>query len=168
AGTPLGLKAKAIMDDGGLVGDDITVGLVRERLAEPDTAGGFMLDGFPRTIPQAEALEAILAESARPLEAVVLLEVPDEVIERRIVGRRQDPQTEKLYHLDYDPPPADIAARVIQRSDDTAEKCRERLSVYHAQTAPLIPFYDSRGVLKRVDGLASPDEVTERIVAALT
>ncbi|MEO0602648.1 MAG: adenylate kinase [Myxococcota bacterium] len=168
AGTPLGLKAKAIMDEGGLVGDDVTVGLVRERLAESDTADGFMLDGFPRTIPQAEALEQILADSGRPLQAVVLLEVPDDAIERRTVGRRQDPETKKLYHIEYDPPPADIADRVIQRSDDTAEKCRERLSVYHAQTTPLIPFYASRGVLKRVDGVASPDEVTERIVAALT
>ncbi len=168
AGTPLGLKAKAIMDSGGLVSDDITVGLVRERLAEPDTAEGFMLDGFPRTIPQAEALEQMLAEAGRPLQAVVLLEVPDEVIERRIVGRRQDPETKKLYHLDFDPPPPEIADRVIQRSDDTAEKCRERLAVYHGQTAPLVPFYESRGLLRRVDGLASPDEVTERIVAALS
>ena len=167
AGTPLGLKAKEIMDQGGLVGDDITVGLVRERLAEPDTETGFMLDGFPRTIPQAESLEQILTEAGRPLQAVVLLEVPDEVIVQRIVGRRQDPQTKKIYHLDFDPPPPEIAARVIQRSDDTEEKCKERLAVYHAQTAPLIPFYESRGVLRRVDGLAAPDEVTERIVAAL-
>lgn len=167
AGTPLGLKAKQIMDAGGLVGDDVTVGLVRERLAQPDTANGFMLDGFPRTIPQAEALEQILSEAGRPLQAVVLLEVPDDVIVNRIVGRRMDPETKKIYHLDFDPPPAEIAARVVQRSDDTEEKCNERLAVYHAQTAPLIPFYDTRGVLRKVDGLASPDEVTERIVTAL-
>jgi len=168
AGTPLGREAKAVMDAGKLVGDDITVGIVRERLAEPDTANGFMLDGFPRTLPQAEALEAILAESGRPLQAVVLLEVPDEVIVRRIVGRRQDPETKTIYHLDFDPPPPEIADRVVQRADDTEQKCNERLAVYHAQTAPLVPFYESRGVLRRVDGLGSPDEVTERIVAALT
>jgi len=168
AGTPLGLEAKAIMDAGGLVGDDVTIGLVRERLVEPDAAGGFMLDGFPRTILQAESLERILGEAERPLQAVLLLEVPDEVIVQRIVGRRQDPVTKEIYHLEFNPPPAEVADRVVQRSDDTEEKCMERLSVYHAQTAPLVPFYESRGVLRRVDGLARPDDVTQRIVAALS
>lgn len=167
AGTPLGLQAKELMDQGLLVGDDLTVGLVRDRISEPDTDKGFMLDGFPRTMVQAEALQTMLADLGRPLEAVVLLEVPDDAIVKRIVGRRKDRETGRIYHIEFDPPPADLAHRMVQRADDTEEKCRARLDVYHAQTAPLIPFYEARGLLRRVDGLASPDEVTARIVAAL-
>ncbi|MEN0063728.1 MAG: adenylate kinase [Myxococcota bacterium] len=167
AETPLGLRVKAILAAGELVGDDVTVGLVRERLSQSDAAEGFMLDGFPRTVPQAEALEAMLAEQGRPLQAVLLLEVPDSVIERRVVGRRMDPETKRIYHIDSNPPPPEIAGRVIQRPDDTPEKSAERLGIYHSQTSPLIPFYEQRGLLRRVDGVAPPDEVTKRIVAAL-
>jgi len=164
AGTPLGKQAKACMDKGELVPDEVTIGLVKERIAQDDAAEGFMLDGFPRTLPQAEALDEALDT---PLDAVVLLEVPDELIVERIVGRRSDPETGRIYHLKFDPPPAEIVGRLKHRSDDTEEKCRNRLAVYHEQTAPIIPFYEAKGLVKRVNGVGSADEVTERIRQAL-
>ena len=167
AGTPMGLKAQECMSRGELVGDDIVVGMVRERFQQADAQQGFLLDGFPRTIPQAEALRSLLADEGLRLDAVVLLEVPDELIVQRIVGRRSDPETGAIYHLEFNPPPAAIADRVIQRKDDTEEACRTRLQAYHAQTAPLVPFYEGEGVLVRVDGVGTPDQVTERLMAAL-
>jgi len=164
AGTPLGKQAKACMDAGQLVPDEVTIGLVKERIAQEDAKEGFMLDGFPRTLPQAEALDAALSE---PLDAVVLLEVPDDLIVDRIVGRRSDPVTGAIYHLTFNPPPADIVDRLKHRADDTEEACRARLGVYHGQTAPIIPFYEGKGLVKRVDGVGSADEVTERIRQAL-
>ena len=164
AGTPLGKQAKACMDAGQLVPDEVTIGLVKERIAQEDAKEGFMLDGFPRTLPQAEALDAALSE---PLDAVVLLEVPDDLIVDRIVGRRSDPVTGALYHLTFNPPPADIVDRLKHRADDTEEACRARLGVYHGQTAPIIPFYEGKGLVKRVNGVGSADEVTERIRQAL-
>jgi adenylate kinase len=163
AGTPLGLQAKACMDKGALVPDDVTIGLVQERIAADDAREGFMLDGFPRTRPQAEALSVALRDAGVSLDAVVLLEVPDDLIVDRITGRRSDPETGAIYHLTFNPPPADIAGRVTQRADDTEEACRKRLDVYHGQTAPIIPFYEAEGLLKRVDGVGAADEVTERI-----
>lgn len=167
AGTELGRRAEVIMKEGGLVGDDLVVAMVKERIAEPDAAKGFMLDGFPRTIPQAEALQTALGEAGVSLDAVVLLEVADELIVERITGRRQDPETKRIYHVTYDPPPADIAGRVIQRDDDTEEACQKRLAKYHAETAPIVPIYERLGLLRRVDGVGTPDEVTERIASAL-
>lgn len=164
AGTPLGKQAKACMDAGQLVPDEVTIGLVKERIAQEDAKEGFMLDGFPRTLPQAEALDAALSE---PLDAVVLLEVPDDLIVDRIVGRRSDPVTGAIYHLTFNPPPADIVDRLKHRADDTEEACRARLGVYHGQTAPIIPFYEGKGLVKRVNGVGSADEVTERIRQAL-
>lgn len=166
-GTPLGKKAEEYMSAGKLVPDEVTIGLVRERIAESDAKEGFLLDGFPRTVPQADALQHALAEDEVALDAVLLLEVPDQLIVDRIVGRRSDPETGTIYHLQFNPPPAEIADRLVHRKDDTEEACRARLDAYHAQTAPLVPFYDEQGLLKRVDGVGSPDEVTERIVAAL-
>lgn len=165
AGTELGKQAKAIMDAGKLVPDAIVIDMVKERIAQPDAARGFMLDGFPRTRPQAEALEAALAVAKVQLDAVVLINVDDDVIEKRVTGRRSDPTTGDIYHVDYNPPPAGV--EVIQRADDRPEAVRERLAKYHRETAPIIPFYDDKGLLKRVDGLASPDEVTARLLRVL-
>ena len=166
-GTELGKKADAIMKAGALVDDDIVIGMILERIAKPDAAGGFMLDGFPRTTPQAEALDRALAGAGAELDAVVLLEVPDGLIIERGVGRRTDPETGKIYHLKFDPPPAEIAGRLVHRKDDTEEAIVKRLEKYHSETAPIVPFYEGKGLLRRVDGVGTPDEVTRRITAAL-
>ena len=165
--TPLGQEAERYMNAGQLVPDEVTIGLVKERIVESDCAEGFLLDGFPRTVPQAEALQGALADAGVQLDAVVLLEVADELIVRRIVGRRSDPETGRIYHLEFDPPPAEIAGRLRHRSDDTEEKVRSRLGAYHAQTAPLVPFYDGLSLLRRVDGVGDLDEVTGRLMSAL-
>ena len=166
-GTPMGLAAQKLMDQGLLVGDDVVIGLVRERIAQDDAANGFLLDGFPRTVPQAEALQELLAEQGLALDAVAVLEVPDELIVDRITGRRTDPKTGTIYHMTFNPPPVEVADRVVQRKDDTEEACRQRLESYHAQTAPLIPFYQSLDLLRGVDGVGAPDDVTERLLSAL-
>lgn len=163
AGTPMGKAADAFMKDGKLVPDEVVIGMVKERIAASDCANGFMLDGFPRTVPQAEALDAAGVE----LDVVLLLEVADDLIVNRITGRRSDPETGEIYHLEFKPPPAAIADRLVHRADDTEEACRTRLKAYHDQTAPIIPFYEAKGLVKRVDGVGAPDEVTARIGAAL-
>lgn len=163
AGTPMGKAADGFMKAGQLVPDDVVIGMVKERIAEADCAKGFMLDGFPRTLPQARALE----DAGVKLDVVLVLEVPDDPIVRRIVGRRTDPVTGVIYHLEFNPPPAEIRDRLVHRADDTEEACRTRLKAFHDQTAPIIPFYEARGVVKRVHGEGSPDEVTARITAAL-
>jgi len=168
AGTELGKRADEFMQRGELVPDSLVIDLVLERLQQPDCAKGFMLDGFPRTTPQAQALDEALAKADIQLDAVVLIEVPDELIENRVVHRRQDPQTGKIYHLEHNPPRDEaVKARLVQRKDDTAEACRERLAKYHAQTAPIVPFYEDKGLLVRIDGVGTPDEVEVRIKAAL-
>jgi adenylate kinase len=167
-GTPMGIKADGYMSKGSLVPDEVVIGLVRERLSQDDTAAGFMLDGFPRTLPQAEALQNALNDDGKGIDAVVLMVVPDELIVERIVGRRTDPDTGRIYHLKFDPPPADIADRLRHRKDDTEEAVRTRLDAYHNQTAPLIPFYTEAGLVREVDGVGSPDDVTARVRAALS
>jgi adenylate kinase len=167
-GTELGKQADECMKRGALVPDDVVIGMVVERIAKPDCAEGFMLDGFPRTRPQAAALDAALTEAGVGLDVVLLIEVPDELIVERITGRRSDPDTGTIYHLAFNPPPADIAARVVQRKDDTEEACVARLSKYHSETAPIVPFYEAKGILKRVDGVGTPAEVTARITRALS
>lgn len=166
-GTELGKAAKGFMDAGALVPDEVVVGIVAERLQAPDAEAGVLLDGFPRTIPQAEALDAILGEAGTPLDKVALLEVADALIVERITGRRTDPETGKIYHMTFDPPPAEVADRVQQRGDDTEDKVRARLEAYHAQTAPLVPYYEAQGKLVRVDGVGDMDAVTERLLASL-
>ena len=168
AGTALGKKAQEYMSAGQLVPDEVTIGLVRERLIQSDCSDGFMLDGFPRTRPQAEALETALEASHIQLDAVLVLEVADELIVSRIVGRRSDPETGEIYHLQFKPPPADIVSRLVHRKDDTEEACRSRLAAYHAQTAPIIPFYDDRNLVRRVDGVGELDIITGRITSALS
>ncbi len=166
-GTDLGKKADEYMKQGALVPDEVVIGMVLERIQKPDCSDGFMLDGFPRTRPQAEALDAALEEAGVALDAVVLIQVPDALIVERITGRRQDPETGKIYHVKFNPPPEEIAERVTQRKDDTEEACEARLEKYHSETAPVIPFYDEKDILVRVDGVGSPDEVTTRIEKAL-
>jgi adenylate kinase len=167
AGTELGRRAEAFMRAGDLVPDDLVIALVVEQLALPRCAAGFLLDGFPRTRPQAQALARALDGAGIDLDAVVVIEVDDALIVDRIVGRRSDPETGRIYHLKFDPPPREVAARLVQRDDDTEQACRARLAKYHSETAPIIPFYEDLGLLRRVDGVGSPDEVEVRIKAAL-
>ncbi len=162
-GTELGKQADGYMKAGGLVPDELVIAMVIERIDKPDCAKGFMLDGFPRTRPQAEALDVELHKAGVALDVVLQIEVPDDLIVERITGRRLDPDTGDIYHTKFKPPPADIAGRVTQRKDDTEEACRARLEKYHSETAPIIPFYEAQGRLKRVDGNAAPDEVSRRI-----
>ncbi len=166
-GTALGVEADRFMKAGHLVPDEVVIGMILERIAKPDCEAGFMLDGFPRTRPQAEALDAALTKAGVSLDAVVLIEVPDGLLEERAVGRRTDPETGVIYHLKYNPPPADVVSRLVHRKDDTTEAVQTRIAKYHAETAPIIPFYMSKGVLKRVDGVGDPDRITERLVAVL-
>jgi adenylate kinase len=166
-GTELGLELDRHMKTGGLVPDDVTIPIVLKRITQPDCAQGFMLDGFPRTRPQAEALDQAMTRAGVALDAVVLIEVPDTLLEERAVLRRSDPETGKIYHLKYNPPPADIAGRLVHRADDTKEAVTKRVSKYHAETAPIVPFYMEKGILKRVDGVGDPDVITERIKAVL-
>lgn len=126
-----------------------------------------MLDGFPRTFPQADALGKTLEAAGIALDLVLVLEVPDDLIVERIVGRRSDPQTGAIYHLKFNPPPPEVAERVVQRADDTEEACRTRLAKYHAETVPVLPFFEARGIVRRVDGVGTPDEVTARVIAAI-
>ncbi len=166
-GTELGKQADGYMKAGGLVPDDLVIAMVIERIGKPDCTKGFMLDGFPRTRPQAEALDVELQKAGVALDVVLQIEVPDDLIVERITGRRLDPDTGDIYHMKFKPPPADIAGRVMQRKDDTEEACRARLEKYHSETAPIIPFYAAQGRLKRVDGNAAPDEVSRRIMQVL-
>jgi adenylate kinase len=166
-GTPLGVEADKHMKLGHLVPDEVVIGMILERVAQNDCDKGFMLDGFPRTRPQAEALDAAMEKAGFALDAVVLIEVPDALLEERAVGRRSDPQTGTIYHLKYNPPPADIADRLVHRKDDTKEAVNTRVAKYHTDTAPIIPYYEGKGILKRVDGVGTPDEIAQRITAIL-
>ncbi|MCG8423089.1 MAG: adenylate kinase [Proteobacteria bacterium] len=166
-GTELGKCADGYMQRGELVPDSLVIAMVIERIGKADCASGFMLDGFPRTRPQAEALDQALQDANVALDAVVLISVPDEFIVKRITGRRCDPDTGEIYHLEFRPPPDDIQDRVIQRKDDTEEACLARLAKYHSETAPIIPFYRDQGILREVDGNAAPTDVTARITTAL-
>jgi adenylate kinase len=167
AGTALGKEADGFMKAGQLVPDQIMIGMILERIARPDCAKGFMLDGFPRTRPQAEALDAAVTKAGVGLDAVVLIEVPDALLEERAVGRRSDPETGTIYHLKYNPPPKDIEGRLVHRKDDTAEAVKTRIAKYHSETAPIVPFYADKGILKRVDGVGDPEAISQRIAAAL-
>lgn len=165
--TALGQQAEGFMKAGQLVPDDVVIGMVLERIAKPDCAQGFMLDGFPRTRPQAEALDKAMTAAGVNLDAVLLIEVPDGLLEERAIHRRTDPVTGTIYHLKYNPPPADVLGRLQHRADDTVEAVEKRIAKYHSETAPIVPFYIEKGILKRVDGVGDPDVITERIKAAL-
>ncbi len=173
-GTELGKKAKEYMDAGQLVPDDVIVGLVKERIAQPDCKNGFLLDGFPRTVAQADALKA----AGVPIDAVIEIDVPDDVIVERLSGRRVHPASGRTYHIVYNPPKQDgvddiTGEPLIQRDDDKPETIRKRLAVYHEQTAPLVDYYRREAVqnpaLKyiHVDGTQPIDKVEQEILAAL-
>ncbi len=164
AGT-LDPKFLAIMDSGGLVPDEAILGLIEKRLEEPDTKPGVLLDGFPRTVPQAEGLEKMLSQKGLEVDAVVQLDVPRGKLEDRLVNRRTDRRTGKIYHLSSFPPPPD--ADLEHRADDQPATVARRLDAYEAQTAALLPYYEAKGVLKRVDGVGKPEEITARISEAL-
>src|SRR5947209_5577429 len=171
-GTDLGKQAKSYMDSGGLVPDDVIVAMVAERLQEEDARDGFILDGFPRTIAQAEALDKQLSDAGRRIMAVLLVDVPDEEVERRLSGRRVCVKAGHNYHVEFDPPKREgvcdqDGSRLIRRDDDDPEVVRERLHVYHEQTEPLIGFYDEHGLLRRIDGTRSPAEVHDHIRAVI-
>ncbi len=167
-GTAMGKEADRYMKLGQLVPDEVVIGMILERIERPDCNAGFMLDGFPRTRPQAEALDKALAGAGVSLDAVVLIEVPDQLLEERAVGRRSDPETGTIYHLKYNPPPPAIAGRLVHRKDDTSEAVKTRIAKYHSETAPIVPFYLDKGILKRVDGVGDPDAITQRITAVLS
>lgn len=179
AGTPLGLRAKDLMDRGELVPDDVTVALVAEKLAEIDArraAGdnvrGALFDGFPRTAAQAEALDALLAGRGEGIDAVVSIEVPREQLIERLAGRRMCPVCNAVYHVAFNPPQSDEVCdndgtRLVQRADDTPDAVRKRLDTYEEKTAPLLAMYDERGVLRKVDGSQAIDDVTEAIAAVV-
>jgi adenylate kinase len=172
-GTELGREAKRYMDAGDLVPDEVIVGMITVRVAGGDARDGFLLDGFPRNRPQADALKSALSGLERHLTAALLIDVPDEEVVRRLGGRRvcvKNPT--HIYHVDFDPPKhEDVCdqdgARLIQRDDDREETIRHRLEVYHAQTEPLIAYYDEAGLLRRFDGVRSADEVHAHVRATV-
>ncbi|HEX3874769.1 MAG TPA: adenylate kinase [Solirubrobacteraceae bacterium] len=171
-GTPLGATAKQFMDAGELVPDAVIIGVILERLLDDDARDGFLLDGFPRTIEQADALALELEKLDRRLTAALVIEVPDDEAVRRISGRRVSRKTGRVYHVEFDPPKhegrCDIdGSELIQRDDDAEQTVRNRLEVYRRQTAPLIDYYEERGLLRRLDGTRSPAEVHDHIRATL-
>ncbi len=171
--TPLGLQAKAYMDRGDLVPDDVTIDMVRLRLQEPDASQGFLLDGFPRTVPQAQVLDDILSETdGSKLDVVLELVVDSEEVVRRLSGRRTCRTCNHVWHLDFDPPTVEGTCdlddgELYQRDDDQAETIQNRLEVYELSTAPLVNYYAGRGVLVGIDATGPVDDVTERAIDAL-
>jgi adenylate kinase len=174
AGTELGVAAKKVMDAGGLVSDDIIIGLVKERIAQPDAANGFLFDGFPRTIPQAQAM----IDAGVKIDHVIEIRVDDAEIITRLSGRRVHPASGRVYHIEHNPPKVagkdDVTGEdLVQRADDSEETVRHRLEVYHSQTQPLVGFYqnlaDQPGAAKYtlVQGVGSVDDITQRMLSAL-
>jgi adenylate kinase len=171
-GTELGVEAKRYMDAGELVPDDLIVKMAAERLDETDARDGFILDGFPRTIEQAKALDRQLSEMRRRITTAILIDVPDDELVRRISGRRVCVKNGHNYHVEFDPPKReDICdqdgSRLIQRDDDKPDVVRNRLRVYHEQTEPLVDYYDEQGLMRRIDGTRSPTEVHDHIRAVI-
>lgn len=169
---PVGREARPYIAAGGLVPDDVMIGVIEERFGRGDVAGGYVLDGFPRTLPQAEALERLLARLGRPLDRVLLLECSEETVLDRITGRRTCEVCGMPYHLRHRPPRREgvcdrDGGRLVQREDDTEPKVRRRLEKYRAETAAVVPFYEARGILRRVDASRSLDEVYRAILASV-
>ncbi|MFD4395007.1 adenylate kinase [Kitasatospora sp. NPDC058397] len=172
-GTPLGLEAKSYMDAGRLVPDEVTIGMAKDRMLQEDAAGGFLLDGFPRNLGQAKALDEFLAEQGIKLDGVLDLEVPEDEVVRRIAGRRLCRNDGgHVFHVDYNPPKAagvcdECGGELYQRSDDTEDKVRTRLEVYHTETEPIIDYYVQQGLVATISALGKVDEVTRRAIEAL-
>ena len=170
-GTDLGKEAKSYMDKGELVPDEVIIGVILEKVEGSEAADGFVLDGFPRTIAQAEALDEAFAKLGRSLTAAILLEVPDEEIVRRLSGRRVS-KAGRPYHVDFNPPKVagmcDVdGSELIQRDDDKPEVVRNRLEVYHRSTSPLVDYYEDKGLLRRFDGTLAPTEVHDHVRATI-
>jgi adenylate kinase len=168
----LGKEAKRYMDAGDLVPDELIVKMARERLQEEDAQDGFILDGFPRTIAQADALQEMLSSIGRRVTAALLIDVPDEEVERRLSGRRVCVKSGHNYHVEFDPPKHEgvcdqDGSRLIQRDDDKPEVIRKRLEVYHRQTEPLVDYYDEKGLMRRIDGTREAAEVHDHIRAVI-
>jgi len=168
AGTELGREAKAFMDAGDLVPDAVILGMVRERLEQPDAARGAIFDGYPRNAAQAASLDEMLRGIGRRIDAVVYLEVDDDAIVRRMSGRRTDPETGLVYHVEHNPPPAEVAPRCVIRPDDVEDTVRNRLQVYRTNTAPLVEHYRAAGVpVHTLDGARAIEAVQAEIVERL-
>jgi adenylate kinase len=170
--TELGRTAKEYMDRGDLVPDEVIIGVIVERLEGPEAADGFILDGFPRTTPQAEALDGELELLGRRLTAALLIEVPEDEVVRRLGGRRTCVKNGHVFHVEFDPPKheeiCDIdGSRLVTRDDDKPDVIRRRLEQYEEKTEPLVAYYDEKGLLRRIEGTRSPDEVGDRIRALL-
>ncbi len=171
--TPMGVQAKTCMDQGQLVPDSVVVGIVKDKLAEPACARGFLLDGFPRTVPQAEELAAMLKTRGLQLDRVINVSVPREDVVRRLTGRRSCPKCQAVFHVEFAPPTRAgfcdrCGGELMQRSDDTLETVENRLAVYEAQTAPLIAYYRQRGLLSDIDGAGKVEQVQQRVVELLS
>ena len=172
-GTPLGLQAKGYMDSGKLVPDEVVIGLVPEKLTSPECARGYILDGFPRTVAQAEALDRMFKETGTPgLDHVVSFDVPKEEIVRRLSGRRSCSTCQTVYHIEHDPPKREgicdkCDGALVQRADDKPETVLARLRVFDQQTSPLVEYYQKRGLLRRVDATVSIDQVYKRLLAVV-
>jgi adenylate kinase len=173
SGSELGQKAKGIMERGELVPDELMVGLIKDRIAQPDCAKGFILDGFPRTEAQAKALDKMLAETGKKLDRVIEMEVDEKALTERVVGRFSCAKCGAGYHDKFKRPKADGvcdvcgATEFTRRKDDNAETMKTRMAAYRAQTEPLLPYYSTRGVLRKVDGMAAMDEVYRQITGVL-
>jgi adenylate kinase len=171
-GTELGAEAKAYMDRGDLVPDEVMVGLIAERVSREEAGDGFILDGFPRTTAQAEALDSKMTELDRSITVAILIDVSDDDVVRRLSGRRTCVKEGHIFHVEFDPPKNDdvcdiCGARLEIRDDDKPEVIRKRLDTYHEKTEPVVSYYEDRGILRRVDGSREPDDVNDRIRAML-
>lgn len=173
AGSEIGRKAKAIMDAGKLVDDETMIGIISDRLDQPDLANGFILDGFPRTVAQAEALDKLLSDKGMKLDAVIEMQVDDAALTARITGRYTCAKCGQGYHDEFQKPEKEGvcdkcgSTEFSRRADDNAETVKSRLEAYHAQTAPILPYYKEKGTLKGVDGMADIDDVTKQIEGIL-
>lgn len=170
--SPMGLKAKECMDSGALVPDEVVIGIVQERLQQDDCGSGFILDGFPRTVPQADALKQVLVGLGKDLDSVVSLEVDIDSLVERLTGRRTCGSCGKGFHLKFDPPGSDgkcsaCGGELVHREDDKEETIRNRMDVYHQQTAPLEDYYRKEGLLQAIDGMQEISAVQDKIVLAL-
>lgn len=171
-GTELGAQAQKFMNAGELVPDEVILGMISVRVAEQDARDGFLLDGFPRNVEQADALASMLAQSGRRLTAALLIDVPDDEVVRRLAGRRVCTKGGHVYHVEFDPPKHEgvcdqDGSRLVQREDDKEETIRRRLDVYGRQTAPLIQYYEDSGLLRRFDGRRNPNDVHDHVRATV-